>query len=220
MKQKFLLSLLFVCALLATSYAQIKKGSTWLGTNISYSQSKDRPNNQMIDREISSTNVMPAFGTAIKDNLVVGVFGSYTDTHKEHEEYIIDQREKSYGGGLFARRYVPVFNRFYIFGEGRARYLDFKTDQTWSFSPGINGTGTIKGWEAGISFTPGISYGITNNIQLEAGFASLFDATYRSSKATSNYLTSEQTTKSFSTGINLENVSRLFIGVRFLINKG
>jgi opacity protein-like surface antigen len=219
MKQKFLLSLLFVCALLTTSYAQIKKGSTWLGTNISYSHTKDRPNNQAVDREISSTSVMPAFGTAIKDNLVVGVFGTYTDTHKEHEEYIIDQRERSYGGGVFARHYVPVFKRFYIFGEGRARYVDFKADRAWAY-PGVYDTDTVKGWETGISFTPGISYGITNHVQLEAGFASLFDATYRNSKATSNYFTTEQTTKSFSTGINLENVSRLFIGVRFLINKG
>ncbi|OQP58528.1 autotransporter domain-containing protein [Niastella populi] len=219
MKQKFLLSLLFVFVLLTTSYAQIKKGSNWLGTNISYSKTKNNSNNQLVPREVRATNVMPAWGTAIKDNLVAGIFGSYTHTNRERDGYTIEYSEKSYGGGLFARQYVPVFNRFYIFGEGRVRYLHFKADHSWAY-PGVFGTATVKGWETGISFTPGISYGLTNLIQLEAGFASLFDAAYRSAKSGSNSFSNEPTTKSFSAGVSLENASRLFIGVRFLINKG
>lgn len=224
MKQKFILSLFFVCTLLTTSYAQINKGAIWLGSNISYSQNKDYPDQQPVERKTRSLIVTPAFGLAIKDNLVVGIFGKYTDTNKDNDEGYDNQNEKSYGGGLFVRRYVPVFKRFYIFGEGRIGYFAFKEYLKWS-GTGVSSSNSKKGWETSLNISPGISYGITKNVQLEAGFVSLFEATYRSSKNTglieyAQYpaVNTENTTRSFSTGIKLENVSQFFIGVRFLIN--
>lgn len=225
MKQKLLLSFFFVCTLLTTSYAQINKGATWLGSNISFNQNKDYPNQQLVERKTRSLSVMPALGLAIKDNLVVGIFGKYADTNKENDGGYVERNEKSYGGGLFVRRYIPVLKRFYIFGEGRVGYFAFKEDQKWSVTD-ISGSGSTKGWETSLNITPGISYGITKNVQLEAGFVSLFNATYRNSKSTSTthytqfpqIINSENTTRSFSAGVNLENVSELFIGVRFLIN--
>jgi opacity protein-like surface antigen len=218
MKLKLLFSVVCVCTLLTTSYAQINKGSIWLGSNFSYSQSKDRPQQQPIDREVRTISILPSFGVAIKDNLVLGIFGNYTNAQRENDAYIVERKEKTYGGGLFVRRYVPMFNRFYIWGEGRLGYNAFESKEHWAYGT-VTSSNKMKGWETGVTFTPGISYGITQNILLEAGFASLFDARYKSIKsdfAPNSYSIKQ---KSFNAGVQLENVSALSIGVRFLLNK-
>jgi opacity protein-like surface antigen len=219
MKMKLLFSVVFVCTLLTTSYAQINKGSIWVGSNVSYSQSKDKPAQQAVDRKIKTISVLPSIGVAIKENIVLGIFAAYTDAHTDNDGYIVLRKEKTYGGGVFVRRYVPVFNRFYIFGEGRLGYNSYKGEEKWSFTSNT-GTSTSKGWETGLTFTPGISYGITPGMQLEAGFKSLFDIRYQDSKITQNgYYNQNNRKKSFTAGVNLENASAFTIGFRFLINK-
>jgi opacity protein-like surface antigen len=216
MKLKLLFSVVFACTLLTTSYAQINKGAIWLGSNFSYSQSKERAE-QLADMKIRTTSIFPAFGVAIKENLVLGIYGNYSDEHRENNGVLIDRKEKKYGGGLFIRRYVPVFNRFYIFGEGRLGYNSFETKNKWSAV--YNGSSDkTKGWETGLTFTPGISYGITQHLQLEAGFTSLFNAWYRKSKSNSDTYPNTKS-NSFTSGVNLENASAFTIGFRFLINK-
>src|SRR6478735_5459882 len=166
MNLKLLLSVVCVCTLLTTSYAQINKGTVWLGSNFSYSESKDRPYQQLVDREIKTISVLPSFGVAIKENLVAGIFGNYTEEHKKNDNGYTDRKEKTYGGGLFVRRYVPVFKRFYIYGEGRLGYNGIESSGKVDY-PGGSSSNKLKGWETGVTFTPGISYGITQNIQLE-----------------------------------------------------
>jgi opacity protein-like surface antigen len=216
---KLLFSVFFACTLLTTSYAQINKGSIWVGSNVSYNQSKDRPQTQLAERKIRTTSIQPAFGIAIKENLVLGIFGNYNTERRENDGLLLNRKEKTYGGGLFVRRYVPVFNRFFLFGEGRLRYNAYKSDDEWSIVYGGDKSKS-RGWETGLTFTPGISYGITPNIQLEAGFQSLFDIRYQNTKIIhdGNYY-EDKRIKSFSAGVNLENISAFTIGVRFLINK-
>jgi opacity protein-like surface antigen len=216
MKLKIFLSVVFACTLLSTSYAQINKGSTWLGSNFSYSQSKEGIE-QPVDRKIRTTSVLPAFGVAIKENLVLGIYGNYIYERSENNGVLIDSKEKKYGGGLFVRRYVPVFNRFYIFGEGRLGYNTYETKNKWNYGNVIS-SGKIKGWNTGVTFTPGISYGVTQNVQLEAGFVSLFSIMYANAKTTSDYYPPSKL-KSFNADLNLDRLSSFSLGVRFLINK-
>jgi hypothetical protein len=77
MKQRFLLSLLFVCSLVVTTRAQINKGATWLGGQAGYSQSSDKGVSSAVTNKQTSFNISPAIGTAVKDNLIVGIFATY-----------------------------------------------------------------------------------------------------------------------------------------------
>ena len=218
MKLKLLFSVVFVCTLLTTSYAQINKGTIWLGSNFSYSQSKDRPGQQLVDREKKSVFVSPSFGVAIKENLVLGIFGNYFNARTKNDGYFIDQKENWYGGGLFIRKYIPVVKRFYMYGEGRLGFTSYKTKTYWNDGY-QSSTSKPKGWTTALIFTPGISYAITPGIQLEAGFASLFEARYERMNVQYEPTGYKEIQKRFSAGVNLENFSAFTIGVRFLINK-
>jgi opacity protein-like surface antigen len=217
MNLKLLFSVVFACTLLSTSYAQINKGSTCLGSNFSYSKNKGNPFPQSPEQELRRVSILPAVGVAIKENLVLGIFGNYTYEFNDNQGYLIESKIKNYGGGVLVRRYVPIVNRFYVFGEGRLGYNTYETKNKWNIGNVIS-SGKIKGWNTDLTFTPGISYGVTQNIQLEAGFVSLFNIMYSNAKFTSdNYSTSKL--KSFSTDLNLDRLSSFSLGVRFLINK-
>lgn len=209
MKQRFLLSLLFICTLAVTTQAQINKGATWLGGQIGYSQSSDK-NGAVTNSKQSSFTISPAVGIAVKDNLIVGIVANYA--HSKTESYPNSSRkDNTYGGGVFVRKYIPVVNRFYIFGDARAYFSSVKTEDKSS-----NNT-TTKGYDVGLSVTPGVSFAVTKSIQIETGFNSLFNTRYSNRKQKQAFTETKST--SFNTGLSLDNQSQLFIGFRFLINK-
>jgi hypothetical protein len=220
MKLKLLFSVVFVCTLLTTSYAQINKGTVWIGSNFSYGRNNLKPDQYIISGETRTVSILPSFGVAFKENVVLGIFGNYTKTNSELQttSYYSKRDEKTYGGGLFVRRYVPVFKRFYLYGEGRLRYNKSESEENWAFTSSF-GSSNLKSWETGLTFTPGIAYGITRSILLEAGAAALFDARYRSTESLYTPYTQKNSEKSFTAGVNLENASAFYIGIRFLINK-
>jgi opacity protein-like surface antigen len=220
MKLKLLLSVVFVCTLLTSSYAQINKGTVWIGSNFSYAEEKIKPDQLIISGKTRTVSVLPAFGVAIKENVVLGIFGNYTKTYREQQtnSYYSKRDEKTYGGGLFVRRYVPVFKRFYLYGEGRLGYNKLESEENWATSS-VSGTNKLKSWETRLTFTPGIAYGITRSILLEAGAAALFDARYRSTETIDSPYTQLNSVKTFTAGVNLENAASFFVGIRFLINK-
>jgi hypothetical protein len=210
MKQKFLLSLLFVCSLVITTQAQINKGATWLGGQVGYSQSSDK-NGAVTNSKQTSFTISPAVGTAIKDNLIVGITANYL--HYKSESYPgYKKKDNIYGGGVFIRKYIPVVNRLYIFGDARAYFNSVKSED----NPGGNNTKT-KGVDVGLAVTPGVSYAVTKSIQIETGLNSLFNTRYSTRKQKQGF--TENKTNTFTTGLFLDNTSQLFIGFRFLINK-
>lgn len=215
MKQQFLLSALFVCMSIVSAQAQIKKGAIWLGGNIGYSENKTDYETSP-DYKYRTLGINPAIGTAIKDNLVAGIIISYNKTRINNGGSMIESKETMKGGGIFLRQYVPIVNRLYIFGEANATFKSLRGNETQSYN---NVKINKKGWDAGLSFSPGVSYGINRKIQLETGFNSLIHVlkTKRNNTSTANGY--DIKTESFSAGLNLENESYFFIGIRFLINK-
>jgi hypothetical protein len=220
MKLKLLCSVVFVCTLLTTSYAQINKGTVWIGSNFSYARQNFKPDQVIISGKMRTVSILPSFGVAVKENMVLGVFGNYTNANTEQQtsSYYSKRDEKTYGGGLFIRRYIPVFKRFYLYGEGRLGYNKSESEENWT-TTSTSGTNNLKIWETGLTFTPGIAYGITRSILLEAGVAALFDARYRSTESIYSPYTQSNSVKTFTAGVRLENASAFYIGIRFLINK-
>jgi opacity protein-like surface antigen len=222
MKLKLIFSVVFVCTLLSASYAQINKGTVWIGSNFSYARDKPKTDQQTNFWKTRTVSILPSFGVAIKENLVLGIFGNYTNVYREQQStyYYNKREEKIYGGGLFVRRYVPVFKRFYLYGEGRLGYNKSEIEENWA-NTSASGFSNLKSWETGLTFTPGIAYAITRNILLETGVAALFDARYKNSetKYSATIYTPPYSVKSFTAGVNLENMSAFYVGIRFLINK-
>jgi hypothetical protein len=220
MKLKFLLSLFALTGVL-TSQAQINKGSVLLGGSIGFNQIKSKGDASITSTsKTTTTTISPAVGVALKENLVAGVRFNYTK-YKQRNNYdamatnYLNTDIKNYGGGIFLRRYVPVINRLYVFGEGSATYNDIKETSIQGYYTSKNER-KIKGWNTGLSFTPGISYGVSKKFQIEGGFNSLFSVTYAKSKTTYNG-TPMGTTESFSGGISQDNESMFFVGFRFVI---
>lgn len=220
MKLKLLFSVVFVCTLLTTSYAQINKGTVWIGSNFSYASDNFTPGQLIISGKTRIVSILPSFGIAVKENVVLGIFGNYTTIYREQQttSYYSKRDEKTYGGGLFVRRYVPIFKRFYLYGEGRLGYNKSGSEENWA-NTSTSGINNLKIWETGLTFTPGIAYGITRSILLEAGASALFDARYRSTESVYSPYTQSNSEKTFTAGVRLENASAFYIGIRFLINK-
>lgn len=204
-----------------TTQAQIEKGSLSLGGSIGFNQIKSKGDVSITSNsKTTTTTISPAVGVALKENLVAGVRFNYTK-YKQKNNYdaiatnYLNTEIKNYGGGIFLRGYVPVINRLYVFGEGYASYTINRETSTQGYLTSKNER-KIKGWNTGLSFTPGISYGVSKKFQIEGGFNSLFSVTYAKSKTTYNG-TPMGTTESFSGGISQDNESMFFVGFRFII---
>lgn len=215
MKQKFLLASVIALLLSVTTKAQIGKGSVWLGGNIGYSSFK----NQIDDVPAYTESVLtinPALGKAISNNTIAGIDLLFSDVLEKNSATEIKDDTKKYGGGFFMRWYVPIINRLYIFGQGRIGFDYTKGNATNTPFYGGNKS-TKKGWDAGLSFYPGVSFEVNKKFQLEAGFNNLFGAQYSIVKNSSLGTTNK--TETFTTGINLDNNKSMFtIGFRLLIN--
>lgn len=210
MKQRFLLSLLFVCSLAVTTQAQIRKGATWLGGQAGYSHTSEEAGPSSSKNTQSNFSISPAVGKAVKDNLIVGISASYAHG-KSKSGAAVMSKYNSYGGGVFVRKYIPVIDRLYIYGDASAFFSTSRTNQEYST------TDRIKTLNVGIGITPGLSYAVTNNLQIETGVSSLFSTMYE--KRTQKQGGSEAKYDSFHTGVFLDNKSQLYIGFRFLLNK-
>ena len=221
MKQKFLLSLVFVCTFIVSAHAQIKKGGTWLGGSIGYSEQKTDYDGSTSDSKSRTFGISPAIGKVVKDNLVVGFSLNYYNSKIENNNSssTIDQKGKGYGGGVFVRQYVPVISRLYIFGQGNANYSSTRINETQRDYYGIPTKYKTKGWYSGLSITPGVAVSITKNLQMESGFNNLFNVSYSKNKRSLDSPSAPKTTTSnFSAGVSLENQSALYLGFRWLIN--
>lgn len=216
MKQKFLLAFLIVlCASTATK-AQITKGSVWLGGSLGFSQKTTITDPNAETKEKNFT-ISPAIGKAINENTILGIQLNYTKSKTDYSGGTTDWSKASdFGAGIFLRKYALLLNRLYIFGHGFAGF-DITRDRTSTINDHISED--TKGWSASLSFTPGVSFAATKKVHLETGFNSLFSLTYSKSKKTSDFSTEATKSENFSTGINLENRSGFYLGVRILLAK-
>jgi hypothetical protein len=207
--EKFTLLAIAIFLFASITKAQITKGSTFVGGQISVSKSKSKGG--ISAQETSSFSFSPAIGTAIKQNLIAGIDLSYG--HWEYEPAFSPvQKSNNYGGGFFLRRYVPISNRFLFFAQGRAGYGHSKTESnsgTYQSSTESNG--------ASLSFYPGVSFALSKVLHIEAGFNNMAVLGY--SHATSKQTGSpDQSSNSFtfSTGVASTDFS---FALRFIIPK-
>lgn len=189
--------------------AQITKGSTFIGGQISGGTSETK--NGSSTQKQSSLYLSPALGTAIKQNLIAGVDVTYGRSKYDNG---VNQSQKGnqYGGGIFLRRYVPLASRFYFFLQGRAGYSYDKSENSNGSFRYVN-----KSNSASLGLYPGVSLALTKILHIEAGLNNLVLLNYSRStyKQPNN---PDQTSNNFNFGTSVSGTNLSF-ALRFIIPK-
>ncbi len=219
MKKTLLFFLLFIIAASTTTQAQITKGSTLLGGNLSFGQVKLNSDIAAAETKSSGFNISPAIGIAIKDNLVVGVeLGYSTGKQKQvsSNQTILNIKNQGFTTGVFIRKYKQLAKSdFYLFGESSLKYSNMKQERTEQ-SPDefISKTNNVN-----LSIKPGLSYAVNKRLHLELGLNNLLSAEYSSTRQTVNQGNAVKQS-GFSASANISNITNnISFGVRFLLAK-
>jgi Outer membrane protein beta-barrel domain len=207
MKKVTLLSLAFIC-IVSIANAQINKGSVLLGGGINFNHNKDENNNV----KSNWIGLTPAFGKAIRQNTVAGIQLLYS--HLKNNLTSFPENEiNSYGVGVFIRKYKPLGNGFYLFGEAGLLYTS--SSYTY-FYPTYKNKQEYK--SIGINLYPGISYAVSKKFHLEASLANLLTFRYSKNKITSAGIIT-QDKNDVDLNVNASSLSNINVGFRFFLSK-
>jgi len=209
--KKILLSLLLLFTITLT-HAQIKKGAHFLGGSLGiYSEKTFRDTaSDLITNNFSFT---PAYGRAIKDNLIFG--GDLIIQTGQYESIYNNEDRKSYGAGIFLRKYMELGKKFYLFAEGR---LGGYYEKTYAVSPYFSeGNYKREGFTIQAGLYPGVAFAVTNKFHIETGFNNLLYAQY--SMTTTDYTGSiyNSQTNRFMIGSSLSGFNGFVVGFRFIL---
>ena len=216
--KKFLLFAFAFIGLSSLVKAQIEKGTVLLGGNLYFSSNKSESTTPPNNRD-KSTNfgIHPAVGVAIKPNTILGLQLGYSQGESSIEPSSGSQEYTSYRTEFFLRRYLTLGKGFHLFGQPGV-YFNRSINKYNNFS----GSGyKNKGWDAGISLYPGISYAVTKRFHLEAGLGNMANLSYGKNKHESKSSTNGQISKSegsnFTFSSSLSNGTPITIGFRFFL---
>lgn len=206
MKRNFLLFVIFIsCSQIVT--AQITKGDFFLGGAVSFGTSKTDFVLPDVGYRQSNFSFAPALGKVIKNNLVVGFdLPVYFNREKQADPNATDRKRFQIGAGVFARKYLDIANRFYLFAQGRfgVQYIHEKYGYTL-------GSSKADGFQLDINFAPGISYAINKNIHLESALSNLAYIYYSHLSGTTGK------SSSFSIGAIGSGQTQFSVGLRFFL---
>ena len=216
MKRKLLLAFIISCYSFSVSIAQINKGSVWLGGSLGFYSTKNN-NGQFLNKQ-TNVSVMPSYGKAIKENLILGGLLNVGYSKAENVNGQGEQTLNTYGAGIFIRKYVQLIKGVYLFGNATGAFDIMKSKQ----KSGQITYGKSDGWDAGISAVPGLSFKLNNKLHLETGLNSFLYIQYgqiNGSATQAQPLDTKIETRTISAGASLNNLSDLFIGFRLLLSK-
>lgn len=214
-KKLTLLTLTFLLGSIAAN-AQFNTGRYLLGGDLNF-------RNEKTDKDVlknESFNTSIKLGKVIKENTIVGISVSYGNTKYE---YLTNPRQEyqQYGAGVFYRKYKPLSKSFHLFGEGSLNYSHSTSKQKDSQGNKTKSTGN----GASIGLMPGLSYSLTNRIQVELIMPSLFGIGYSHEKSEYTYTNgaNPQSTKrnafSFNTNLDGNLLSNFGLGFKFVLGK-
>lgn len=209
------LPLLFICLLASViTNAQINKGSHLIGGSIGFSNSKSDSDPGNFNGDYNSFRISPAYGYAIKKNLIIG--GDLEIQTGKNETMSGTQKVNGFGAGFFARKYLPLGKGFYLFGQGRFGVLHTEDVTKSRIAPSVESS--RKQTSAGVSVYPGVSYAINNKFQLEIGLNNLLYAQYSNGKIENSNSPEKIDFSTFDIRTNFSSSSGLYVGLQILIN--
>jgi hypothetical protein len=208
MKKIVFFSFLFV-VLSCFLHAQINKGSVLLGGNVGFSTTKAKDTSL----ENNGVSVSPVVGIAVKQNLVVGLSFNYSHSKDNLNLNNYQSEGKSYGAGVFVRKYVPLGKGFYLFGETGLNYQDYSGAYTYTYQKT-----ELKVQSIGINLYPGVSYAISKKLQLEFGLPQLVTLGYSKTRQIVNDATTQKTNEVYFSA-SASSFSNFILGFRIFLPK-
>jgi hypothetical protein len=214
MNTKFTLLLFTTLTIAVASNAQISKGSSALGGNLSFSTATN--NYASGKQKQSNIFIAPSLMMINKDNHAIGF-----NIYYSHLNADISGKSNVYGAGVFLRQYKPLGKGFYIFAQEALSYNYGKgsvdSSMYYSFVDNISN-------EINVTVNPGIAYDLSKRFQLELlFFNNLLSASYERSKLISHYNGTDLVQKfnSFSAGANLagSQLTSLNIGAKIFFGR-
>jgi hypothetical protein len=214
---KQLHTFLFIAILLSatTSHSQIQKGATFLGGDLSLGTQWIKNENPDSKYSSDAITVVPVFGKAIRENVILG--GDLRYSHGKVESHTSPGSEETgnaYGAGVFVRKYYFLGKSgFSVFAQGRFGFLYSKTEYN-------NGTSIAdsKTYNYSINAYPGISYSISRKFQLETGVGNFLSLSYQSNRTTSPGTIAVSKSRSLQLSTSLFNQTNFYVGFRILLN--
>lgn len=210
MKKTF--TLIISCVLIINVNAQFQKGNKVLGFGLDFtSDSREQNYSPSIGRVKSNlVNISTEFGFAKAESRVNGFYlnlgyGVANTEYVQPSIYTTKSQTVDIGLGYFVRKYMPLANRFYVFGEGSAGAFYSANYFSKLKDPYFQRFG------ASISIKPGLAYKLKERFLLELRFADLANIGYTQQEAR--------------TGVDNKNVDRHFnigsrLGLGYLNNIG
>ena len=202
MKQTLLLSTL-ISIFSLTSTAQIKKGSTLLGGQISFNRTDAGINT---GQDLRSAVFHIAAGKAYKENSVAGLYAEYARFNAPGS-FTADY----YKAGFFYRKFHKLAKDFYFFGEMGTGYMGSREKRF-----GIN---DVNIYQSGVELnvTPGLSYRVYKKLHLELSIPQLAGIHYTVSKTRSVPDNFKQQAFGFNTNMTGTVLEAVGIGFRFVL---
>ncbi|RYF85945.1 MAG: autotransporter domain-containing protein [Chitinophagaceae bacterium] len=222
MRKFYFLAIASVCFSFL-SQAQIRKGSVYLGGDINISSQKEEqlmpmPGGTNSEGKNTFIYIGPAVGIAIKENVFAGVDFLYGKSDSKYLNSPNSSKVSALAGGIFIRRYFPLANKFYLFGQVRLGYQKRNEDQT-----SLVNSDRIEedSWSVQANLFPGLSYNVYKSLYFEMGLNNLLQLGYlhtdrTQTSALGGSISTES--KTFNLQSDLSGNS-LNIGVRFVLPK-
>ncbi len=216
MKIKLIYTLIIILSSAASGFAQIEKGSFMLGGQAYYTKQNSRSGSNGLEstNKVNAGTFDVSAGYTIKNNQVLGIMVSYNSYKLNSNSNVIQtgsQNSKTKSIGTFYRIYHPLGNGFYLYGQAAATYSNREETTTG----GYNYTAHTN--IGNLSLSPGISYEIFKNVQLELTIPNLVGISYSKSKGGLEEQTSVPTIESFSANTSLNNGILSNLGLGFKI---
>ncbi|MCF3108860.1 hypothetical protein LL912_08730 [Niabella sp. CC-SYL272] len=215
------LLLVLVCTSGAV-FSQIDKGAFL--TRFSVNNNKATLNYEgNINNHIKGNTYALAPGYAIKNNLVLGLFGGlgHYKTETISAFTTAQTKSKNYVAGAFIKMYRSLPNRFFVFGEASLSHAWNDVTSQHHYQP-VNGPEQVtnyaaKGNNSNASFKPGIAYQVFSGLQFELLLPDLLVVGYNRSKTESEGKTNTAKSWNAFTGLDKHPLKQLSFGATLLL---
>ena len=214
MKNKISVLFIALFSFTLTLQAQINKGSTSLGGQISFSHGNAQDFTNDAHQESNQGYISLSAGKAVKDNSVIGLTVQFGAGKNYNTSSNLNKTANSqYGAGIFYRRYKSLAKDFYIFFEGSLGYSYSKN--TYKDTTGITLSESTQSMSS-LGLTAGVSYKILKNLHLEVTLPQLLYIGYSANKSTQQTTVSKSDGISFNSNLKPGTLDNLGIGFRFI----
>ncbi|GAA4320383.1 hypothetical protein [Flaviaesturariibacter amylovorans] len=156
------------------SHAQLDKGRVGIGGTFGVSTNKVEATPFSPAYSTTQTYVSPSVSLFVRNNVALGLHGYYSNGTDNNNGPGFENTNRSYGGGISLRKFWPIANNFFVFGQTGINVQAGKGTY-WQ-----NGMQEVRNRAFGANayLYPGISYLFRDRFQLEASLTNLLNISY------------------------------------------